>query len=1299
MKKKFELKCAKVKGICFHPTRPNLVVLGLFNGEIQIWDFVARQMISKLQDEDYCVRSVHFHPTQALVVSGGDDFLIKGWNYVEQKTMFELRGHSDYLRTVEFHNELPWILSASDDQTLRLWNWQSKSQISVVTGHSHYVMCATFHPTKNLIASCSLDSTFRIWDYSKLREKFSSSTSSNFYALVNDVECLMTVEAHVKGINWISFHPKDPLLLTCSDDKLIKLWKYTETNAYEQQTFHGHSGNVSIARFFRDTEFVLSNSEDFSLRLWDQSGLSIEKVVREDERQWMLDVHPTLPLVGTGTDKSFAVMSLFPSRLAYDSLRQRHVVFYSNEEATLKYLDFDDCLVVNLDQTPSNPSRRFDFIRARRLQLNPNISNQKTYGWLKLMDDEKKIYYFQIRLNKKTCKNPSSTPGQEAVFVAKDKMIVRDKTQIYSLSLDSGHKNSLKHVALNGKVQSIFEGPVGKCFILTEGRLVYYDFVSKKEIGQIEDDFSHLKRLAWNRRKSFFVIQNGKWLLVFDKRLKLRARRKEDSPLVSWLWTEDNFLLFNTYSHLKYLLLNGESGVIKSLDQRMFLLGKQGDSLITVDLEENIDETDLDFTDLELKNALLMGDLAKVKKVVKEKKVLGNSLTGFLLGKGYSSLALQLTKDKEIGFFLALDAGNLETAFNISRELNSAEKYRLLAAEAMKLGCPSLADMCLSLAGGGHRHLMHSVITGNREKVEGFTGQDITQRFNNSLFSGNIRERIKALSEAGQLALAYAAAKSYGVVDYVQYLGQAVPDLVKLVDQEEDTYWADEMDQEMQNMIDEVYAEAKDETSESPKSGEAQSDKSESLDSKTRGPECLIPAYPLVKNYTRSVKIMDNWPLYDVPEDREIFHIDEDKEDSQAENFDDAGDIADDLDNKPDLGIIGGEYDPKELSSKTPKVENPEDEEEEEEDLWGISDDSIDFGEDEDENNKKLDESDNSSSEDSDSRPKVDVFIQKEDREWTRVKNKSLVAWEKMSIGDFEIAAELLKTQTGVNDVQPLQEIISETSLGSEVFIGGFLPCSGSVGQMIYNEETPKSEEAETYNEGRLFNKFSLSLLQRKYQQAMDLIKAKKLETAKKRFKALLQASVLTRLETKDEIVELESMVTHWKDYILMCSAMSMLPKTKNKKRKVELSLIMASCRLEDVHKALVLQPAAATLYKTGNYVHCLYVLRKFLTLVEANKGLTTTKNLAKMKKMLANCEAKGGNKIGFEFQERFLYNEEEVLMTADYEGVTFGLEDKFDVVECPLDGASFRDEKRGMVCPVCELCELGFDAVGLKRF
>lgn len=50
-------------------------------------------------------------------------------------------------------------------------------------------------------------------------------------------------------------------------------------------------------------------------------------------------------------------------------------------------------------------------------------------------------------------------------------------------------------------------------------------------------------------------------------------------------------------------------------------------------------------------------------------------------------------------------------------------------------------------------------------------------KFNKTLLNGDIRQRIKLLSEAGQVGLAYLCAKTYGIKEYEEALAEAVPEL------------------------------------------------------------------------------------------------------------------------------------------------------------------------------------------------------------------------------------------------------------------------------------------------------------------------------------------------------------------------------------------------------------------------------------------------------------------------------------------------------------------------------------------
>lgn len=294
----------------------------LHNGTIQLWDYRMCTLLEKYDEHDGPVRGICFHNQQPLFVSGGDDYKIKVWNYKQKRCIFTLLGHLDYIRTTMFHHEYPWIVSASDDQTIRIWNWQSRTCICVLPGHNHYVMCAMFHPTEDLLVSASLDQTLRVWDISGLRKKnvapgpgglddhLKNPGATDLFGQP-DAVVKHVLEGHDRGVNWASFHPTLPLIVSGADDRQIKLWRMNDSKAWEVDTCRGHYNNVSCVIFHPRQELLLSNSEDKSIRVWDMTKRTcLHTERREHERFWVLTAHPSLNLFAAGHDSGMVIFKV-----------------------------------------------------------------------------------------------------------------------------------------------------------------------------------------------------------------------------------------------------------------------------------------------------------------------------------------------------------------------------------------------------------------------------------------------------------------------------------------------------------------------------------------------------------------------------------------------------------------------------------------------------------------------------------------------------------------------------------------------------------------------------------------------------------------------------------------------------------------------------------------------------------------------------------------------------------------------------------------------------------------------------
>jgi coatomer protein complex subunit alpha (xenin) len=237
-------------------------------------------------------------------------------------------------------------LSSSDDQTIRIWNWQNRSSVALLTGHNHYVMCAQFHPKEDLVVSASLDQTVRVWDISGLRKKNISPGAVSAESALNipqtdlfgttDAMVKHQLEGHDRGVNWASFHPTLPLIVSGADDRQIKLWRMSDAKAYELDTLRGHYNNVSCVLFHPRYELILSDSEDHTIRIWDVAKRScVLSYKRDHDRFWVLAAHPELNMFAAGHDSGLLVFKLERERIAHALAGPSQVLYLKDRTVRL----------------------------------------------------------------------------------------------------------------------------------------------------------------------------------------------------------------------------------------------------------------------------------------------------------------------------------------------------------------------------------------------------------------------------------------------------------------------------------------------------------------------------------------------------------------------------------------------------------------------------------------------------------------------------------------------------------------------------------------------------------------------------------------------------------------------------------------------------------------------------------------------------------------------------------------------------------------------------------------------------
>lgn len=1223
-------------------------------------------LIARFEGHEGPVRGVDFHPTQPIFVSGGDDYTIKVWSLKTMKCMFTLTGHLDYVRTVFFHPTLPWIISASDDQTIRIWNWQSRKEIACLTGHNHYVMCAQFHPTKDLVVSASLDQTVRVWDISGLRKKQSAEAGNGMDAFSIDslggpgqrgsasmglggpqppqqdvfgnTDCVVkyVLEGHDKGVNWASFHPTLPLIVSAGDDRAVKVWRMSETRAWEVDSCRGHTDNVLCALFDPEEQLIVSVGEDKTIRTWDlNTRTPVKQFRRESDRFWMIARHPNMKLFAACHDSGVMVFKLDRERPAWTEAgaggRKGPQLVFVNSSFQLRSYDYRSGEI-------SMPLASLKKLAAPWCKIRTVSYNAAENSVLIQSGEKDAGTYALVRLPREPVGAVDATARAQgsanaACFVGRNRYV----TYTTSTSLLEVHDmsgNVTKSEALNGSKESpvdILEvrGSSGLVLLLYPGKVSLYDVQRRKEVAAVA--VNNAKYASWSHDGKYVALLSKHTItIVTARKLEPVLSMHETIRVKSAAWDDTGVLLYTTLNHLKYALLNGDNGPVCTLSETVYLTRVSGDVCYNLTRRATVQQRKFDPTEYRFKRALVNGRSREVLRLMHSSKLVGENIVGYLEKRGYPEVALKFVSDSRTRFELALECHDVDRALEELEKISGEDKaedaatvaagYKRLATEALSQGRGQVAELCYQHLQALSRLSMLYVATGCRDRLHKMlpiaaTRHDASSLLVNSIYSGDATLRAKVLAAAGLTPLAYAAACCGGLDDVAQTILK---------------------DAEKGSNKDIAKAAAKIQAA-----------------TATAGP-FAVPE-PLIASEAGC----RDFPLRPAP--LSFF---------QRALSGEAGEVADEGEVEDEDGakaLTGSDMNVPELAEGETEGEGEADDLGE---AWGDDLDDVSLDEAAPAGGAAVAKSDNKD----ETAPAV-AKIPGELGAWVR---NSRCAAGYIAAGAFEAAAQLLNRQAGVTTFEPLRPRFMQIYRASKLaFPAG--DASGDPSVPTYVRQDPSGEsEAQPLVPG-------LEELDPLLHEASKLFRANKLDAAIKEFRQVIYTVATIVVHTEEDDKKCTDALHMARDYIIALSielARRALP-TSDVKRNIELAILFARSPLKPAHKVNALQVAMTQCFKHHNYAMASYFAQQFLEIYSTGARAEKARKL----KQRADSISTDAVDIGFD-----PYGEFDVCAATFkpiYANTPF--------VSDALTGAKYVPSQKGKLCNITLISTVGAQGSGLR--
>jgi serine/threonine protein kinase len=280
-----------------------LLISGSKDMTIKVWEFPSGELQQTFSDHYEPIVSVGISENRQTLVSSSVSGRILVWNLKNQELIRNLinnntGGLEGTIRTAATDRRGQLIASSGWGGVLLLQNVLSGRNIRITSNSLGSEQALGIFPNGKTVISSSSDGKFQLWDTAtgRLTKSFSSGANSSSFESINTLALSFNGRVMASGgwdgsillwnlatgtpLKQFQKQPKTVTVIAVSDlgdriatvnnnEPMIKVWN-TRTGLLEG-ILTGNSGTVTVLKFSHDGQFLVSGSDEPSIKIWSLS--------------------------------------------------------------------------------------------------------------------------------------------------------------------------------------------------------------------------------------------------------------------------------------------------------------------------------------------------------------------------------------------------------------------------------------------------------------------------------------------------------------------------------------------------------------------------------------------------------------------------------------------------------------------------------------------------------------------------------------------------------------------------------------------------------------------------------------------------------------------------------------------------------------------------------------------------------------------------------------------------------------------------------------------------------------------
>jgi WD40 repeat protein len=225
---------------------------GLF-GEVRQWNIADGKLVRVWEGHQDAIYCAALSPNGKILATGSYDQKVKLWDVTTGQELKALSGHNGAVFGVAFRPDGKILASASADRTIKLWNLEAGKRTDTLSQPLKEQYTVVFSSDGQRLYAGGADSRIRVWRISDTAVETTNPMLDAHFA-------------HDGTILRLAFAPDGLLLLSCADDRTVKLW---DAAALQQKSVFDRQRDWVAAAAFLSNDRVAVGRLDGSVDVYD----------------------------------------------------------------------------------------------------------------------------------------------------------------------------------------------------------------------------------------------------------------------------------------------------------------------------------------------------------------------------------------------------------------------------------------------------------------------------------------------------------------------------------------------------------------------------------------------------------------------------------------------------------------------------------------------------------------------------------------------------------------------------------------------------------------------------------------------------------------------------------------------------------------------------------------------------------------------------------------------------------------------------------------------------------------------